>query len=103
MGTKSDRPTTSGDGLTRRTVVKGMTTAALGITAGSPLARRAHAQGKAPVNLSFWTFENPQQRPWLHKRVKLFMEQNPHVKVDFQWYTFGDIGKKISVGFATGT
>ena len=31
------------------------------------------------------------------------MEQNPHVKVDFQWFPFGDLGKKISVGFATGT
>ena len=31
------------------------------------------------------------------------MEQNPHVKVDFQWFAFGDLGKKISVGFATGT
>ena len=33
----------------------------------------------------------------------MFMEQNPHVKVDFQWFAFGDLGKKISVGFATGT
>ena len=31
------------------------------------------------------------------------MEQNPHVTIDFQWFTFGDLGKKISVGFATGT
>ena len=31
------------------------------------------------------------------------MEQNPHVKVDFQWFAFADLGKKISVGFATGT
>ena len=31
------------------------------------------------------------------------MEQNPHVKVDFQWFAFGDLGKKLSVGFATGT
>src|SRR3712207_3650180 len=101
MGAKSDRPATFGAGLTRRELVKG--TAALSIAASAPSGRRAHAQGKAPVNLSFWTFENPQQRPWLHKRVKLFMEQNPHVKVDFQWYPFGDLGKKISVGFATGT
>jgi ABC-type glycerol-3-phosphate transport system substrate-binding protein len=62
-----------------------------------------HGQAKAPIKLSFWTFENPQQRPWIHKRVKLYMEQNPHVTIDFQWFTFGDLGKKISVGFATGT
>jgi multiple sugar transport system substrate-binding protein len=31
------------------------------------------------------------------------MEQNPHIKVDFQWFAFTDLGKKISVGYATGT
>jgi multiple sugar transport system substrate-binding protein len=85
---------------TRRNVVGGLAAAGLSATA---LSRRAYAQGKAPIELSFWTFENPQQRPWIHKRVKLFTEQNPNVKIDFQWYTFGDLGKKISVGFATGT
>jgi hypothetical protein len=42
-------------------------------------------------------------RPWIHKRIKLFMEQNPKVNVEFQWFTFGDLSKKISIGFATGT
>ena len=84
----------------RRSVVGGLAAGGLGVTA---LGRRAYAQGKAPIELSFWTFENPQQRPWIHKRVKLFAEQNPNVKIDFQWFTFGDLGKKISVGFATGT
>jgi multiple sugar transport system substrate-binding protein len=88
---------------TRRDVVRGIGVAGLGAAASAPLAGRAFAQTKKPVNISFWTFDNPQQRPWVHKRVKMFMEQNPHVKVDFQWFAFGDLGKKISVGFATGT
>ena len=88
---------------TRRDVVRGIGVAGLGAAAAAPLAQRAFAQTKKPVNISFWTFDNPQQRPWVHKRVKMFMEQNPHVKVDFQWFAFGDLGKKISVGFATGT
>jgi len=84
---------------TRRTVIGGI--GAVGL--GAAVAPRAFAQTKKPVNLSFWTFDNPQQRPWVHKRIKLFMEQNPNVKVDFQWFPFGDLGKKLSVGFATGT
>ncbi len=88
--------------LTRRALLKagtaGVATAAL-----APAAGRAWAQGKAPISVAFWTFDNPQQRPWVHKRVKSFTEQNPHVTVDFQWFPFGDLGKKLSVGFATGT
>src|SRR3984893_18012598 len=88
---------------TRRDVVRGIGVAGLGAAASAPLGRRAFAQAKKPVNISFWTFDNPQQRPWLHKRVKMYMEQTPHVKVDFQWFTFADLGKKVSVGYATGT
>jgi len=85
--------------LTRRDLIK----LGAGVAATAPFARRSFAQTKAPVALSFWTFDNPQQRPWLQKRIKLFTDQNPHVKVDFQWFPFGDLGKKLSVGFATGT
>src|SRR5882757_6114538 len=88
---------------TRRDVVRGIGAAGLGAAVSAPLASGAFAQAKKPVSISFWTFDNPQQRPWVHKRVKMFMEQNPHVKVDFQWFAFGDLGKKISVGFATDT
>jgi len=84
---------------TRRTVLQG-----IGVTAAAAtLPRRSFGQAKAPVQLGFWTFDNPQQRPWLQKRVKLYTEQNPNVTIDFQWFPFGDLGKKISVGFATGT
>ena len=96
----SDTKDRSNNAVTRRSVVGGVAASGLGVAG---LGRPAYAQGKAPVELSFWTFENPQQRPWIQKRVKLFAEQNPHVKIDFQWFTFGDLGKKISVGFATGT
>ncbi len=89
--------------LSRRDVVRSIGAAGLGAAVSAPIAQRAFAQTKKPVNISFWTFDNPQQRPWVNKRVKLFMEQNPHVKVDFQWFAFADLGKKISVGFATGT
>src|ERR1700681_5043775 len=89
-------------GPTRRRVVRNLAAAGLAAGAGLPFWRRARAQ-KAPISLSFWTFDNPQQRPWLDKRIKLFTAQNPNVKVDFQWFPFGDLGKKLSVGFATGT
>ena len=88
---------------TRRDVVRGIGAAGLGVATSAPLSRHAFAQTKKPVNLSFWTFDNPQQRPWVQKRVKIFTEQNPKVKVDFQWFAFPDLGKKLSVGFATGT
>src|SRR5215470_3893248 len=88
--------------ISRRGLMRGI--GAAGLAAGaSAVGRRAYAQGKAPVSLAFWTFDNPQQRPWLNKRIKLFMEKNPNVIVDFQWFPFGDLGKKLSVGFATGT
>lgn len=88
---------------TRRDVVRGIGLAGLGAASVPLVGRRAWAQEKKPVSLSFWTFDNPQQRPWVHKRVKAFMEQNPHVTIDFQWFAFADLGKKLSVGFATGT
>jgi sn-glycerol 3-phosphate transport system substrate-binding protein len=88
--------------VTRRSVVKGLGLAGVGAIAASS-SSRALAQAKPPIKLSFWTYENPETRPWLHKRIKLFTEQNPNVQIDFQWFTFGDLGKKISIGFATGT
>jgi hypothetical protein len=56
---------------TRRDVVRGIGVAGLGAAASAPLGRRAFAQTKKPVNISFWTFDNPQQRPWVHKRVRV--------------------------------
>ena len=93
----TNRPPARG-GITRRSVVHG-----LGVGAVAAFARPTFAQSRAPVTLSFWTFENPQMRPWLAKRIKLFTDANPHVKVDFQAFTFNDLSKKVSVGYATGT
>ena len=90
------------DKRTRRRVLRGLGAAGAGAVVGAA-SRWSFAQGKAPINLSFWTFDNPQQRPWLAKRIKLYTDKNPNVKVDFQWFPFGDLGKKLSVGFATGT
>src|SRR6267142_1409063 len=92
-----------GHEVTRRQALKRI--GALGAVAAVVTAEgpRVFAQPKAPITLSFWTFDNPQQRPWIHKRVNQYMEKNPNVKVDFQWFTFADLGKKVSVGYATGT
>ncbi|WP_374440406.1 extracellular solute-binding protein [Stella sp.] len=100
MVSKTSSGTTAGP--SRRDVIRGLGAAGIG-AAALAAAPRTWAQARAPVSLSFWTFENPQQRPWLHKRIRLFTEQNPQVKVDFQFFPFGDLGKKLSVGFATGT
>lgn len=90
-------------GRTRRGILRGLGTAGIGAAAAASLGQRVMAQAKAPIKIAFWTFDNPQQRPWIQKRIKLFMEKNPNVTVDFQWFPFGDLGKKLSVGFATGT
>jgi multiple sugar transport system substrate-binding protein len=98
----SKKPESKTGNFTRRDVLSISAAGAL-VAATAPISRLASAQAKKPIDISFWTFENPQQRPWVHKRVKLFMEKNPNVKVDFQFFAFGDLGKKLSVGFATGT
>jgi multiple sugar transport system substrate-binding protein len=100
---ESNKVTVKASGVGRRRVLEGLGAASLGVAGALSASTRANAQAKAPVKLAFWTFDNPQQRPWLHKRIKLFTEKNPNVSVDFQWFPFGDLGKKLSVGFATGT
>ncbi len=59
--------------------------------------------GTAPVKLEFWTFENPQQRPWIKSRIDQYVEKNRNVSVDFQYFLMPDVGKKLAVGIATGT
>ena len=91
--------TASAARLHRRDLLLGAGVVAGGLAGGHGVL----AQGRGVMNLSFWTFENPQQRPWIHKRVRMFTERNPNVRVDFQYFPFGDLGQKLSVGFATGT
>ena len=81
--------------IARRSLMLGATAAAA--------TRPARAQPRAPINLSFWTFEQPQQRGWLQKRVRMYQEQNPHIRIDFQWFTFSDLSRRLSVGYSTGT
>jgi len=70
---------------------------AAAVVAASP--RRVAAQAtRAPIKLTFWTWENPQQRPWIQKRITQYMEQHPNVKVDFQWFTFTDLGNVFGKG-----
>lgn len=89
--------------VTRRDVVRGVGAAGLGAAAGLPLVKRASAQAGAPITLRFWSNDQPQQRGWLQKRFKIFTDANPNVKIDYQWFPFGELAKKLSVGFATGT
>jgi multiple sugar transport system substrate-binding protein len=49
----------AGKNPTRRDVVRGIGVAGLGAAATGPLPRRAFAQTKQPVSISFWTFDNP--------------------------------------------
>ena len=90
-------------GQTRRGMLRSLGAAGIGAAAVAPLGRRVMAQAKAPVKIAFWTFENPQQRPWMHKRVKLYHGAEPTCHRRLPVVPFGDLGKKISVGFATGT
>ncbi len=90
--------------LTRRQALKRAGSLGLGAAALTSAGPHAWAQvGKAPLKLTIWTWENPQQRPYIVQRIQLYMQKNPGVQVDVQWFAFGDLGKKISVGFATGT
>src|SRR6202045_3492997 len=86
--------------ITRRGALAGAFTGALGAAMGSKIAL---AQPKGPLTIRIWSNDQVQQREWYQIRVKQFMEQNRNIKIDFQWFAFGDLGKKISVGFATGT
>ncbi len=91
--------------VSRRDVLRA---GALGLaaTALPSVPRVASAQTaptRVPMKLTFWTWENPQQRPWIHKRIQQYTQQYPNVSVEFQYFTFSDLGKKVSVGFATGT
>ena len=89
--------------LTRRQALGRLGGLGLGAAASTfPLVTLA-APTRTPVKLVFWTWENPQQRPWQHKRIKMYTEKYPNITVDFQYFTFTDLGKKVSVGYATGT
>jgi multiple sugar transport system substrate-binding protein len=93
----------SSTAITRRSAIGRLGALGAAAVVGASPRRVAAQATKAPIKLTFWTWENPQQRPWIQKRITQYMEKNPNVKVDFQWFTFTDLGKKVSVGYATGT
>jgi multiple sugar transport system substrate-binding protein len=97
-------PPSSRRRVTRRQALGRMGTLGLGAAALAGVGRHAWGQvGKTPLKLTFWTWENPQQRPYIVQRIQSYMQKNPAVQVDVQWFAFSDLGKKVSVGFATGT
>ena len=77
--------------------------AAVGVLGVPAFGAAQGAPTRTPVKLTFWTWENPQQRPWLKKRIDQYTQQYPNVSVEFQYFAFSDLGKKVSVGYATGT
>jgi multiple sugar transport system substrate-binding protein len=105
QGKKVDQLSAVGEKkLTRRSFLKGVGSVGLGMAAMDPLGKLVSAAApKGPVKLTFWGWQNPQQQVWMLKRVNMYMQKNPNVKIDFQYFTFTDLGKKIVVGFATGT
>ncbi len=60
MDSKAEK---KGSASTRRDVIRSIGAAGLGVAAAARRPDRVRA-GKAPVNLSFWTWEGPQQRPY---------------------------------------
>ncbi len=103
MEETSKKSTALANNLTRRDVVKGI--GATGAAAGSvaTFGRRASAQSKGPLTVTIWTNDDPAQTAWYQKRARLFNDAHPNIKVDPQRFPAGELGKKVSVGFATGT
>jgi ABC-type glycerol-3-phosphate transport system substrate-binding protein len=90
--------------ITRRRFLKGVSATGLGIAAMSSFGSFAtKAYGASPMKLSLWCVQNPQQFPYLRKRAQLFMEKNPNVQIEMQQMLISDLGKKVNLGFATGT
>src|SRR5262245_37528190 len=89
--------------ITRRDVVRGIGVSGFGAALAESYGRKSWAQSSGPITISVWSNDQPQQRGWYQRCAKLFMEWKPNVKVDYQWFPFGELGKKVSVAYATGT
>ena len=99
-----DGTTLQRERIPRREFLGRMAILGAGSAAISSRPKVAWAQPtRVPMKLTYWTWEQPQHRGWLHKRITQYTEKFPNIKVDFQSFTFTDLGKKVSVGFATGT
>src|ERR1041385_7777170 len=71
------------------------------VCAGSSLVQIATVTG--PVTVAIWTNDDPAQTAWYAKRAAQFMEQNKNIKVELQKFPTGDLAKKVSVAYATGS
>jgi multiple sugar transport system substrate-binding protein len=89
--------------ITRRDLVRGIGVSGFGAALAESYGRKSWAQSSGPITISVWSNDQPQQRGWYQRCAKLFMEWKPNVKVDYQWFPFGELGKKVSVAYATGT
>jgi len=90
--------------VTRRSFLRGIGALGLGVAASPMMGKLASAAvPKGPLKLTYWDSENPQMTPWRKKRLAMYLEKHKNITVDFQSFPFTDVGKKVSVGFATGT
>jgi multiple sugar transport system substrate-binding protein len=103
MKDTSSKSTVLFSNLTRRDVVKGIGAAGVGAAGTVAIGRRASAQSRGPLTVTIWTNDDPAQTAWYQKRAQLFNNAQPNIKVDPQRFPAGELGKKVSVGFATGT
>jgi len=65
-----------------------------GATATPPRQPRVRP-AEAPVTLSSGRSTIRSSVRGCTKRLNQYMEKNPNVKVDFQWFTFADLAKKV--------
>src|SRR5262245_47047084 len=87
----------------RRDVMKAIVAAGVGATGAATLGRRAFGQSRGPLTVTIWTNDDPAQTAWYQKRAQLFNNAHPNIRIDPQRFPAGELGKKVSVGFATGT
>jgi multiple sugar transport system substrate-binding protein len=103
MEQTSKQPALLANNVTRRNLVKGIGATGLGAGSVAAFGRRSFAQSKGPLTVTIWTNDDPAQTAWYQKRAQLFNETHPNIKIDPQRFPAGDLGKKVSIGFATGT
>jgi len=90
--------------VTRRSFLHGLGALGLGVAASPTVGKFASAAvPKSPLKLTYWDSQHPQMTPWRQKRIAMYLEKHKNIKVDFQSFPFTDVGKKVTVGFATGT
>ena len=82
-------------------------TLGLVLAACQPQAVEVEESASGPVDLSMWYFNWPQGYEYQEERVRLYMNENPHVTVDFD-HSVPPVGEggfedKVTSSLATGT